>query len=193
MDQIFQLIFIAVGFRKNEKMKKLILIFLILMHACKENKIQKSYYENGKVNEEFYLVNKKFDGRYIKRDTNGSILGTGEFKSGKEHNLFKWYYPNGKFHSLVLYSYGKVINLNLWDENGVHVIKDGSGQLIEYYQNGDTMHISRYLNSKLHGKQESWYNNGQKKYIIRYDKGRLIGESIFWNINGEIREVKKYK
>ena len=96
--------------------------------------------KNGK-GKEYYKNNEiKYEGEYLKRkrkNDNGIIKFEGEYLNGKRNGKGKEYYLNGK-----LEFKGEYLNGKKWNGNGYNIkgdmdfdIKDGEGNIKEYYSN----------------------------------------------------------
>ena len=101
------------------------------------------------------------------------VRETGEFRSLEE-------YKNGKPHGLYIY----------WWKNGVKAeeknFHDGisHGLWESWYPNGQKQLEQSVENGKLHGPASRWYSNGQKKDDSLYQNGRIIS-IVVWEPNGE--------
>ncbi len=179
-------------------MNKALLFILIslLFIACK--KVEKAYYENGKIQQ---VIN---------------------FKNDVKDGPSTWYYENGSKESEFNYSNGVLEGVSqrwnldgklLFEDNYKGVLKNGISKVFD--ENGKLVSISTYQNDKLHGKFEEYYveNNaikvqGNYKYgnfdsIWNYfdPYGRQIGEGTFsggkgkistFYSDGKVKQVQNY-
>ena len=97
----------------------------------------------------------------------GKLRSLEEYKNGKPHGLYIYWWKNGvkaeekNFHNGI--SHG------LWES---------------WYPNGQKQLEQSVENGKLHGPASRWYSNGQKKDDSLYQNGRVIS-IVVWKPNGE--------
>lgn len=84
----------------------------------------------------------------------GKLLQTGNFKEGKNHGKWIWFYENG--------------NKKL---EGAFNMGNREGEWISYDTNGDTLSKSNYINDKLNGS------------FVHYNKGNPLDTSFYINDN----------
>jgi antitoxin component YwqK of YwqJK toxin-antitoxin module len=84
-------------------------------------------------------------------DNEGHLLQTGNFKEGKNHGKWTWFYQNG----------AKKLegSFNMGSREGVW---------ITYNKNGSKITESNYRNDKLNGKHTIWDDNGNLVEVINY-------------------------
>ena len=105
--------------------------------------VERSYYQNGKLEYEAEFVNGKLDGTsrvwsvdgnlYSKSEysngqphgvwiifhSNGTLMHEVQYEYGQKHGVEKWYYENGQLKSEQKFSYGKpVTDMIRWNPNG---------------------------------------------------------------------------
>lgn len=85
-------------------------------------------------------------------DKNGKLLQTGNFKNGKNHGRWTWFYENGK----------KKLE-------GSFDMGSREGMWLTFDKNGDTLNKSYYLNDKLEG------------LFIRYKNGIPVDTLMYKN------------
>lgn len=82
------------------------------------------YYENGSVEEiEFFDLDQKKIGHWVRYYDNGVIMGEGSFKRDKKHGDWKSYDVNGKLFMYVKYKKGKKDVLCMINENNELAVK----------------------------------------------------------------------
>ena len=98
---------------------------------------------------------------------NGQIKVQGYLKDGNKHSV--WSYFDRQGHLLIerYFSYGKPSNIWIWYDHHEHnhienfeIYEDfrDNGQLIRFYQSGNTKEIKNYSDNQLHG-QYKLFNN----------------------------------
>jgi antitoxin component YwqK of YwqJK toxin-antitoxin module len=180
----------------NSEIKLLFLSLAILLGvccSCHEDVPKTKYYPNGSIEEKCYLRNGKLSGDYKYYHSNGNVCSEGQFKKGHPIGVWCQYYPSGKTMSIVTYSRkGSIININAWDENGKHVVQNGTGTFVKYYSNGSLESIVTYKDCRFDGVNTNWYPNGKKMEEIIYKNGKPVGIWRFWNNEGELVREEKY-
>jgi len=170
-------------------MRILIMAFLSLVFTACETFVNRDYYSNGTLKEEFSVRNGKFNGKYSAFYDSGIPRAKGEFKNDMMSGVWQYYYPNGKIQSIQEFKNGITISIDYWDISGVQTIKDGTGVAKQYSQCGKIESIMSYKDNVLHGKCETWFPNGVKATESFYKNGQPIGTWLYWNEFGEL--IKK--
>ena len=168
-------------------MKKALLIGLFLIFGYSTIKGQKydgiKFYENGK---------KKSEGNYKGLDHRGYP---------KEHGLWIYWSPGGKYSSELIYKDGEELDgkKTLWYENGQkwkeEHYKDGKtdGAWIVWNEDGQKWKEENYKNGKLHGKQTYWDGKGNKEIEKTYRDGKKDGLWTSWYSNGQKYSEQTWK
>lgn len=114
------------------------------------------YFENGRVKEKYQLKNGHVFGGYV-----------------------SWY-PNGQKElerEYTAYSTATEINhktYNFWDSLGNQLVKDGSGNLTEYYSDFSIAGKGKIYKGMRSGVWKGYYPNGNLFYIEKYKNGELV-------------------
>lgn len=172
------------------------------------------YHKNGQKSAEYvYQENIDFESENRWYE-NGNVSRVCVFdKNGNYvHNID--YYENGNTRQIVkLAKYKPTTILDYWDENGVKLIDDGNGTLIEEYESG-LKKITPYQNGKIHGIQKEfkgsllyseceyqdgkkhnntfyYYENGKVQTHLIYDNDKEIVRR-YYDENGEIKQEFNY-
>ncbi|MFH2094067.1 MAG: hypothetical protein ABIJ16_00090 [Bacteroidota bacterium] len=61
-----------------------------------------------------------------------------------------------------------------------------SGQVVMFYENGQTQFVENVKEGKKHGVYEGYYKTGLKKTQGRYENGKRKGVWKWWNEKGEV-------
>jgi antitoxin component YwqK of YwqJK toxin-antitoxin module len=122
------------------------------------------------------------------------------YSEGKTNNkgvmVGKWvtYYPDGKTRTVEKHNRrGKLKTFDSWDQEGNHVIVNGTGTLVTYYPDGSIEQTVTFKDCRFEGANEGWYPNGQKEHELFYKDGKPIGVWRFWNENGELVLTESYE
>ena len=98
---------------------------------------------------------------------NGEIRSLEQFKDGKSHGLYRYWWKNG------------VKSEEKNNRNGM-----AHGIWLAWYEDGGKQLQQRVRNGKLHGPATRWYRNGQKKNESFYQDGKIIS-IVVWKPDGE--------
>lgn len=134
--------------------------------------IYKTYYENGKIQQEGNLTL-----NYIKGDN---------FKNDLLVGVWKFYYDNGQLESTGLYSINKWTNTSHKDKEWKYFYKNG---ILKEKGNYKAEEIS---NDFKVGKWQEFYENGKLKTINNYLNNKLEGDYIEYDENGRVIKKEKY-
>lgn len=122
----------------------------------KQTEVGVEYYENGQLREKYQLKNGHVFGGYV------------------------LWYPNGVKaleREYTAYSTSTEINYityNFWDSLGNQLVIDGTGELVEYYDNFNISANGKVYKGKRSGTWKGYYANGNLFYIEKYKGGELI-------------------
>lgn len=164
---------------------------LFTVISC-ETEVNREYYSDGTLKEEYSIHNDKFHGQYKAFYPDGSPHALGEYRKGKMIGVWKYSYPDGKVESIQKFDDGKAISIDFWDKYGNQVIKNGTGVAKQYSPSGQIESIMSYKNNVFHGKCETWYPNGIKATELYYENGKPMGTWHYWNENGELIKTEKH-
>jgi antitoxin component YwqK of YwqJK toxin-antitoxin module len=132
------------------------------------------------------------DGPYRELYPNGKVFVEGQFRRGRQHGEWKYYYDNGQLNRVATYKDGKPdgprevfrADGTLWAKRG---FKDGrrDGEWITYDNTGQKpIAEEHYDNGKPDGVWKYWYPNGQLRQQISLKQGKKHGPSMEWDENG---------
>ena len=107
-----------------------------------KSNLYKTYYDNGRVKEEFGLKDRKLNGLYHKYDEQGTQLILGTYKDNVLDGAWTEWYPNGKVKCSMTY------------KNGIR-----NGNCTEYYTTGGVKWENIYTNG-VAGKPKAYSENG---------------------------------
>jgi antitoxin component YwqK of YwqJK toxin-antitoxin module len=168
-------------------MKHLLLAFcLIILVSCNNQKIEST---NDTANAEITtekpleLVKTKAGDEKetfkVEMEKDGKKLEKGT----KFHGKYDKFYPDGKKMFEYTYDNGVLINIEAWDKDGNHVIKNGTGKISFYQENGTIINTMTFRNSKLHDTLTTYTKLG-KKYSEQYYIDGVIQGTTEWDDKG---------
>lgn len=167
-------------------MKKIIVLFLIIIvfYSCK--RIEKEYYPDGKLKVEAQYKDNFLNGNYKEYYQNGNLAVEENYKNGKLEGIKKVYFENGNIEWEAIYKEGV--------EDGLHKKYSGKGILLleAYFKNGkqDGLTKSYYEDGLLESKQEYKNDIPNGKALFYYTNGQLKMDAIV--DNDETIYYKKY-
>ncbi len=178
-------------------MKRIVVFFvtslLFVFNSCHRETSQTKYYSNGKIEEMYHIRNGKLSGSYRAYYKNGTLRGEGRYINGHAVGIWNYYYPSGNIMTIEKYNKkGKTVSFDAWDENGIQVVRDGTGIFVQYYPNGTIKSRAGYKDCMFDGANEAWYPNGNKEYEFYYKNGKPDSIWRFWNEDGVIFKTETY-
>jgi len=138
---------------------------VVVFFACQNNNVEKTYYSNGELKEEFLVKNSLKNGYYKEFYDDGALKFSANYKNDTLHGLSKAYFPNGNIDWEVEYKKGQY-----------------HGKFTDYNENGQILSTTNFNKGKQHGIMTDYYLDGSVK---------LINEYINDTLNGEVREYSK--
>lgn len=164
--------------------------FFILLFATGCNNCNRlfeySYFENGTIEEKYEICNGERNGFYIAYYQNRNVRAEGMFRNNSFHKCWSYYYESGNLQSKQYYGNGKLININVWDEEGNQVVFDGDGMAISYYSENKPSSKIGWKNNLLHGENITWYESGSVASMVFYKGGVPCGIWFFYNEDGTL-------
>lgn len=129
-----------------------------------------TWYDNGKLKEEFYIQDGKRNGQYRYWNENGHLYNVSNYKNGNLDGVYKRFDESG---DLVYEAFYKDGNLH--------------GEQKEFL-NRKLVRLRNYVNGKLNGKDKCWYESGQLCLEQTWKDDELFGECKEWWSNGNLRK-----
>lgn len=131
-----------------------IIFFFSKAYSQQDNLLEtKEYWGNGKIKAITYS-----DGKY-------------------KQGICQYYDSLGKLTTEDRYINGNKYYLNLW-QNGKQAIKNGNGELKEYYSNGILKAMGKIKEGKKYGKWTEYYINGKQQNQFNYEDWPLNYNSV---------------
>lgn len=170
----------------------LTLIFFVCS-SCHKEIPQTKYFPNGNVEEQYYMRNGLLSGSYKIFYEDGTLRGEGQFRKGQPVGIWNNYYPSGEIMTIEKHNRkGELISLDGWNQNGIQVIKDGTGTIIQYYPDGSIKSVASYKNCLFDKSNEYWYPSGVKAHEFYYQNGKPVGKWHYWNEDGTLYKTEEY-
>lgn len=133
------------------------------------------YYENGKINFIYPIVDGKIHGQGKCWHENGQMQCEESYKSGELHGFKRDWYPNGNIERESNY------------KNGAF-----DGVCKTWYKNGGLRSQSFFVNDRYEGIRREWYSGGELKLELEYREDMRNGISREWDTKGNLTEDNRY-
>lgn len=140
------------------------------------------YYNDGSIQMKGSYTRGLKDGIFIYYTQDSTYESAGRYYLDNPVGKWETYHQNRQLNMEIRHSDGYSHIQNLWDSTGRQMIKDGMGQEIYTYPNGNIKFKRTLVEGLNHGFIESYYKDGKLRYKEYYEKGKLIkGVSYFDN------------
>lgn len=161
------------------------------------------YRENGQIEYECFYNNNLKHGKWLFYFPNSKLSKELIFESDSCKGKAVEYYETGNKLYEGNVKAGIEVVENVWDEKGEQIIKNGTGQHIQLYDNGK-IRVKRYYKNGLMDKtwywyrldgsldQEAVYKEGKIQSQIFYDTSSRLSEEYFYE-NDELKRSRKYE
>lgn len=169
-------------------------------YSCDSNVVEgfyREYYINGKVKSEGVMVKGNNEGEWISYYPNGMIENRSYWKDGKMVGFYEEYLADGTKYEEYYYDsdglirYIRFFNSRNEQESEAH-IRNGNGELIRYYRNGQIKDRSIYKGGFLHDTAITYFPDGKICSTDQYIYGKLNGLSNKWDRNGRLIRETNY-
>lgn len=123
----------------------------------------KYWYENGNIKSVVHYLNGKPDNTIIVYYENGNKESETFYKEGNPYGISTTYFENGQLYEEISYNEtGQSSVLNIFDKNGVQLVKEGNGIYKSFDTNGLTRQEGTIENGQKIGVWISYHENGIK-------------------------------
>lgn len=127
------------------------------------------------------LNNFKLDGKVIDTDTQGNIIGEGEYTKGKRNGYFKWYYKNGQ-----VKKEGEIVNNRM---TGTWRYYYWSGQLKQVILIKKGNINNNFVVTEFYDKSgEQLISNGTGKWMVDSVKYNLFSHDCICRLHGTFKD-----
>ncbi len=147
-------------------------------------------------------INKKKQGKWVKRYDNGKIKYKGFFINDKPQGTFTYYHANGKIKAILNYDENNFATTEMYWKNGNNAAKGFYNDLKKriktwkiYYEDGSLSAIINYNNNGKADGEVKMYYPGINKILLHcfYKNGKKDGHYIKYFKSGLIQEEGDYK
>ncbi|UII26410.1 toxin-antitoxin system YwqK family antitoxin [Fulvivirga maritima] len=168
------------------------------------------YHYNGNVSDSGQYKNGRMENDWAVYSEAGALLKSGQMKRDKPYGAWKAYYDNGNLLSqenynkegmldgkaTYYYANGEIMQevvyhgdsmefINYWDPKGQQLVKDGNGQFIQYYDDGNVNQKGLVKNGYKVGLWEVFYQDGTKMQELEFVRPDLSKINQLFNDKGE--------
>lgn len=169
-----------------------VLLFITVnLFSCCSKQTEKIYYDNGNIKKLSEKACGKFEGISKSYYRNGQLSSVGKFKDDNFDGKWISYYPSGELKSKHVYRDGSVVNINIWNVDGRHMVVNGNGEALILYPDGSRASEQIYINNKLNGESKTWYDNGNLESVTPYIYGEPCGTWILYDSTGAVESTVK--
>ena len=155
-----------------------------------------NYYEDGTVENKYqydYGSSVNIDTTYYR---NGKIDVTTEYENDQKHGRKTFYGPSGKLQLIRFYDHDRLIGYSYPDKQSKVLpmipIKNESGMIRAYYDNGKISREMEFQNGELVNAYKQYYYDGQLAEDITYFLGEVNGLKTAYYANGTMEYQKEY-
>jgi antitoxin component YwqK of YwqJK toxin-antitoxin module len=119
-------------------------------------------------------------------------------RQNNEHGTVTRFHPNGQKQSEGTYRDGRPDGtFHAWGPDGKQlgsfVMKNGTGTLIEWHDNGQKAWEQPMVNGEAHGTIVHWHPNGKKMSESVYSHGKAAGPEVSWDDQGRVTMKGQYR
>ena len=153
------------------------------------------YDEQKRVKQESYYKFNVPDSIYREFAPDGKILVRGQFELGSPVSLWEYFYTDGREKSIENVVNDTVFLMAFWKPDSLHTqtIKDGNGQIVNYYVGGVVKERYTFKNGLKTGPFEERTANGVLSVAGAFDQGKKDGLWEFYRFDGVLEKQVGYK
>jgi len=146
-------------------------------------------------------INKKKQGKWIKKYSNGNVRYEGFFTNDLPSGTFNYFYENGKKKSVLVYNDDRSSKVEMFWESGGRAATGGydadrerHGEWMMYTESGNLIEIINYIHGKADGNVKMYYPNTKNLVLdCMYGNGKRNGYYKYYFENGNMHEDGFYK
>jgi antitoxin component YwqK of YwqJK toxin-antitoxin module len=132
-------------------------------------------------------------GDWLWFDKDSLMTSKGTYKEGGLEDAYTYYFKNGNIKTIDIYKNDSVILKEIsYDIEGNITLKNGTGKVYYYYDNGNIRYIGNYVNSLHSGISEWYFKNGQIEQSSLY-VNNLRTKTTNYLKNGIVNEINIYE
>lgn len=155
------------------------------------------YFEDGTVESKSYFEYGIREGEQIVYHKNGKKVHTTEYFNDKVHCKKVFYDYDENIQLIRFYDHGTLIGYTYLDTNSNELpmitIKNETGKIISYFDNGKIAREMEYKNGDLVNSYKAYYYSGQLENTLTFVDNEYNGSDIEYYPNGNIKSDKKYQ
>ena len=157
----------------------------------------KYFHKSGNISSEGKFINGFESGKWISYFEGGELDEVGEYVNGLKDGIWGRFNINGEVKQEEIYNLGKLISVSEFKLLNGQIItnstfKDGAGELIDYYENGDIFSKSNYLDGELDGYFVEFHSNGKISQRGSYRNNEKVGLWYQYNRRGSLINKNSY-
>lgn len=176
----------------------LITLTILILSSCNQQRVEKYYYPNGKIQMEIEKKGKVNHGRFISYYKNGKKEMELDYVNGIEEGSYRKYMYKGTVLESGNYVQGKREGVFQFYDDFERLIKKATyhndtleGEIIEYYSSGEIKVIGYFKNNLYDGTWSYWDKNGGNLGVATFKEG--TGVYYTYHLNGILAVECPYK
>lgn len=150
----------------------------------------------GNVNDTIDFFTEKEHKQYF---ANGKLKQQYELVNGYRHGKFRSYYANGKLNAEGEYLMGDQVGKWVWFDDKGQITQEGTyedgqqhGIWTSYHTNGKKNNVRNFNYGTLEGKYTTYSETGSITYEAAYFNGNLNGDIKYYSPNGDLQMERYY-
>ncbi len=153
------------------------------------------YYPSKQIKQESFFKFNVPDSSYKEYSAKGVLLVSGQFELGSPIGEWHYYYEDGHHKSIEIVRNDTVYLQAFWKEDSLHqqTIKDGNGQIINYYIDGVIKEFYTFQNGLKTGPFEERTANGVLSVSGFFQSGKKDGLWEFYRFDGMLEKRVGYQ
>lgn len=160
--------------------------------------VARTWWQNGKLREEAMYVRGVKHGVWRTFRNDGVIARSGEYFRGQPHGVWSEYTAAGELNGtyVLRQGSGKVLR---WHENGERMqrgqLRDGKriGDWWRWHDNGEAASRTTFRDGTAHGRALRWHSSGKRASELRWLAGKQDGEQRLWDYEGELTGKRTWR
>jgi uncharacterized protein len=157
----------------------------------------KYYDEDGKLTRETNFYEGDRHGKYTNYHSNGKVDTERYYYFDERDSIFRSFAPDGQLMVQIEYYRGVALKYTYTGKDGKLVnpieIKNNSGKILAYYQNGNKSYELNYVYGMWNGAFEQYYPDGKLLYKAIYVNDKIEGKMEEYYANGNKESEGEYK
>ena len=146
-------------------------------------------------------INKKKQGKWIKKYSNGNVRYEGFFTNDIPSGTFNYYFESGKKKSILVYNEDHSAKVEMFWENGATAAIGGydeetrrHGEWQMFSESGNLIAVINYVHGKAEGNVKMYFPDTKKMVLdCMYENGMRNGYYKYYFANGNLQEDGFYK